>query len=212
LAGWTDLGGEAFGMVLAAQIGRMPREPVMKRFGLPLTGALLLSACAHHLPEDKGLPPLVRITHEGEVVSHSEPEERVARAVTCAYGRIREGDIYPVPGGFPAVVEAEFVDRFGLESTEITIFGGSFTDTPRDWDVRTTVIDGQYAEVASRHYRGLGLGLGVKDVRLAVVPVAGSRGGQNTIKLTASAADRKGRIARTTTPLMASPEVLCGSF
>ncbi|MCQ8185256.1 hypothetical protein [Parvularcula maris] len=184
----------------------------MRRCGLLLGGALLLSACAHHLPEDNGLPPLVRITHEGEVVSHSEPEERVARAVTCAYGRVREGDIYPVPGGFPAVVEAQFVDRFGVGSTEVTVFGGSLTEVPDDWNVRTTVVDGQYAEVASRRYRGLGFGLGVKKVRFAVMPVAGSRDGQSTVKLTASAADRKGRIARTTTPVMASPEVLCGSY
>jgi hypothetical protein len=175
-------------------------------------GAVTLSACSHSLPTDRGLPPVVRLTHEGEVVSHSNPKERETRIVSCAYGAERRGDIFAVPGGFPATVEAEFVDRWGLGSAKITVFGGTFMDLPSGWLARSTVVDGQHAETASRGFGGLGFGLGPRKVRFDVMPVAGAREGQRTVKLEASAEDRKGRIGRTTTPVMASAEVLCGSY
>jgi hypothetical protein len=184
----------------------------MRALLVPILSGMALSACTHSLPTDRGLPPVVRLSHEGEVVSHSNPQEREARTVACGYGSERRGDIFPVQAGFPAIVEAEFVDRWGLGSAKVTVFGGSFMDLPSAWEARSTVVDGQYAETASRGFKGLGFGLGPRKVRFAVMPVAGSREGQSTIKLEASAEDRKGRIGRTTTPLMASPAVLCGSY
>ncbi|MEO1656481.1 MAG: hypothetical protein AAFR65_02055 [Pseudomonadota bacterium] len=149
--------------------------------------------------------PALAVFHGRAMVTHSGPRSGSDLRVSCGSGIERRGEYFAIDNGYPAPFAAAIAGDFKPQAMQVIVFGGTIADTsPGAW-VRSDLIGGRHAEVAT-------LVLENEETEpvlgFSVIPMDLMTGAP-TVTIEAAAVDAEGHELRTGYPRVGTATALC---